>query len=104
MVVIRQTVPLALILALLGSSGRATATEGRQPAFSPRPPANTRPQDSTGMAGRVTGRSAPLPAAGVYAYQVADKSIHKVVTDPQGNFLFDGLPAGLYQVIAHKPG
>jgi hypothetical protein len=98
MVVIRHTVPVALFLALLGSSG--SATEGRQPS----PPGTARAQESTGMAGRVTGRSAPLPAAGVYAYQVADKSIHKVLTDPQGNFLFNELPAGLYQVIAHKPG
>lgn len=57
-----------------------------------------------GLGGKVTGQSAPLAAAGVYAYQVANRSLHKVLTDEEGNFLFQELPAGLYQVIAHKPG
>jgi hypothetical protein len=58
----------------------------------------------TGIAGRVTGNASPLPAAGVYAYQLADLALFKVVTDAQGNFLFRDLPAGLYKIIAHKPG
>jgi hypothetical protein len=58
----------------------------------------------TGLAGRVTGNSSPLAAAGVYAYQLADLALFKVLTDPQGNFLFRDLPAGLYKIIAHKPG
>jgi hypothetical protein len=58
----------------------------------------------TGLAGRVTGNSSPLAAAGVYAYQLADLALFKVMTDPQGNFLFRDLPAGLYKIIAHKPG
>ncbi|HKV11048.1 MAG TPA: carboxypeptidase-like regulatory domain-containing protein, partial [Thermoanaerobaculia bacterium] len=41
---------------------------------------------------------------GVYAYQLADLTLHKVVTDGQGNFLFPDLPVGLYKIIAHKPG
>jgi hypothetical protein len=57
-----------------------------------------------GLAGRVMGSSSPLPAAGVYAYQLADLALYKVMTDPQGNFLFRDLPAGLYKIIAHKPG
>jgi hypothetical protein len=57
-----------------------------------------------GLAGRVTGNASPLAAAGVYAYQLADLALFKVVTDPQGNFLFRDLPAGLYKIIAHKPG
>ena len=61
-----------------------------------------------GIAGRVLGQASPstqpLPAATVYAFQLADSSLHKVVTDRQGNFLFDALPAGLYRIIAHKPG
>lgn len=94
MVNLRYTVPLLLVLALPGSSGRAAD-------LAPRPKAR---ENAPGMAGRVTGRATPLVAAGVYAYQIADKSLHKVLTDPQGNFLFSDLPAGLYQVIAHKPG
>jgi hypothetical protein len=58
----------------------------------------------TGLAGRVTGNASPLAAAGVYAYQLADLALFKVMTDPQGNFLFRDLPAGLYKIIAHKPG
>jgi hypothetical protein len=58
-----------------------------------------------GVAGRVLGEtSSPLGAAGVYAYQLADLSFRKVLTDGQGNFLFQELPAGLYKIIAHKPG
>lgn len=57
-----------------------------------------------GVGGRVVGESSPLRAAGVYAYQLADSSLHKAVTDQQGQFLFHSLPAGLYKIIAHKPG
>lgn len=84
---IRKAVPLALALSLLGSAGNLHAEE---------------PQ--SGVAGRVLGEKTPLVAAGVYAYQLADLTLHKVVTDKQGNFLFQNLPVGLYKIIAHKPG
>ena len=60
-----------------------------------------------GIAGKVFGQTpqtSPLAAASVYAFQLADSSLHKVITDREGNFLFDSLPAGLYRIIAHKPG
>jgi hypothetical protein len=57
-----------------------------------------------GVIGRVLGSSSPLPTATVYAYQIADAALHKVVTDGEGRFGFAELPAGLYRVIAHKPG
>jgi hypothetical protein len=57
-----------------------------------------------GVGGRVIGSASPLAAAGVYAYQLANLTLHKVETDPQGNFLFRNLPAGLYKIIANKPG
>jgi hypothetical protein len=57
-----------------------------------------------GVGGRVIANASPLAAAGVYAYQLANLTLHKVETDPQGNFLFRNLPAGLYKIIAHKPG
>jgi len=63
--------------------------------------AETRQQ---GLAGRVVGESSPLAAAHIYAYQLADLSLHKVLTDGAGNFLFQDLPAGLYKIIAHKGG
>ena len=88
------------------ASPAASATPG--PAGVPaqqRPSAASRPAAAgTGLAGKVTGNASPLAAAGVYAYQLADLALFKVVTDPQGNFLFRDLPAGLYKVIAHKPG
>lgn len=56
------------------------------------------------VAGRVMGASNPLNAAAVYAYQVVDRSLQKVATDLQGNFRFDQLPAGVYNIIAHRIG
>src|SRR5436305_2024849 len=56
------------------------------------------------VGGRVLSETSPLAAAQIYAYQLADLSLHKVLTDAQGNFLFRDLPAGLYQIIAHKAG
>ena len=87
---VRKAAPFILTLALLGGAFDARADELK-----------TRPQ---GVGGRVLGETAPLGAAGVYAYQLVDLSLRKVLTDAQGNFLFQNLPAGLYQVIAHKPG
>jgi hypothetical protein len=87
MAAIRKSIPLILALALLGSVAEARAETRR-----------------SGLAGRVFGGKAPLASAGVYAYQLADLTLHKVSTDSQGNFLFDRLPAGLYKVIAHKAG
>ena len=84
---VNKAAPFILALALLGSASGARAAD--------------RPQ---GVGGRVLGEANPLGAAGVYAYQLADLSLRKVLTDAQGNFLFQNLPAGLYKVIAHKPG
>lgn len=87
---VHKAAPFILALALLGGASGARADEP-----------DTRPQ---GVGGRVLGETAPLGAAGVYAYQLADLSLRKVLTDAQGSFLFQDLPAGLYKVIAHKPG
>ncbi len=56
------------------------------------------------LAGRVEATAAPLSTVRVYAYAVADLSLRKEVTDSSGVFLFDGLPAGLYKIIAFKRG
>ncbi len=58
----------------------------------------------SGVAGLVRGGPSPLAAAHIYAYQLADLTLHKVLTDKGGNFLFQDLPAGLYKIIAHKSG
>lgn len=85
---VRKAAPFILALALLGGASGARAAD--------------RPQ---GVGGRVLGETlSPLGAAGVYAYQLADLSLQKVLTDKAGNFLFQNLPAGLYKIIAHKPG
>jgi hypothetical protein len=84
---VQKAAPFILALALLGGASGARAIEQPQ-----------------GVGGRVLGETNPLGAAGVYAYQLADLSLRKVLTDAQGNFLFQNLPAGLYKVIAHKPG
>lgn len=83
---LRLTTVLALLAALVAPAGGAEAAE------------------PTGIGGRVLGATAPLPAATVYAYQLADQSRQRVLTDAKGNFLFAALPAGLYKIIAHKPG
>jgi hypothetical protein len=90
---IRPLTPWLLALALLGGASGLFATE--RPNGNPGIP---------GLGGRVLGETSPLGSAGVYAYQLADLSLRKVLTDGQGNFLFDSLPAGLYKIIAHKPG
>ncbi|HSS78690.1 MAG TPA: carboxypeptidase-like regulatory domain-containing protein [Thermoanaerobaculia bacterium] len=83
----RLSLPLIAALALLGSANAAGA-DSRQ----------------VGVAGRVVGEASPLAAAQIYAYRLADLSLQKVLTDTQGNFLFQNLPTGLYKIIAHKSG
>ena len=56
------------------------------------------------LAGRVSGGTVPLAAAAVYAYQLGDLKLFRGVTDEQGRFLFEALPAGLYKIIAAKTG
>ncbi len=88
--ILRNSIPMiaaTAALALLGQAGVLQA-QVRQ----------------VGVGGQVLGESAPLAAAHIYAYQLADLSLRKVKTDAQGNFLFKDLPAGLYKVIAHKAG
>jgi hypothetical protein len=90
---VRISLPLLLVLALVAGVARADTAGGATPrAHQP------------GVGGQVLGEAAPLAAAGVYAYQIADLSVRKVLTDTKGNFLFQDLPAGLYKIIAHKPG
>jgi hypothetical protein len=78
-----------LILPLLAAAGVAQADGLVEPGA---------------LAGRVTGDTAPLASAVVYAYQLADLKLWKGVTDEKGRFLFEELPAGLYKIIAAKTG
>jgi len=83
--------PLTLALVLALAAGMALADDLGIPA-------------SGTLAGQVKGTSLPLSFSKVYVYHLADQSLTKVVTDAEGNFRFDSLPAGLYKVIAFKDG
>jgi hypothetical protein len=87
---LRKSLPLILALALVASAQTVQTAQ-----------AETR---ASGVGGHVLAETSPLAAAQIYAYQLADLSLHKVMTDRQGNFLFQDLPAGLYKIIAHKAG
>ena len=56
------------------------------------------------LSGHISSTSKPLASAAVYAYQIADLTMRKGITDAAGNFLFEALPAGIYKIIAAKPG
>ncbi|MDH3404280.1 MAG: carboxypeptidase-like regulatory domain-containing protein [Acidobacteriota bacterium] len=56
------------------------------------------------VSGQVRTASHPLPASQVYAYQLADLTLRKATTDEAGRFAFKSLPAGLYKIVAFKPG
>ena len=56
------------------------------------------------LVGRVQTGKAALPAAHVYVYDVADSSKQQTTTDRFGRYAFQPLPAGIYRVIAHRPG
>lgn len=58
----------------------------------------------SGVAGKVSDHTAPLSSVRVYLYRLNDLELSKAETDARGHFSFDTLPAGLYKVIAHKPG
>jgi hypothetical protein len=67
-------------------------------------PATARGEAPIGVAGRVLADSSPVAQATVYAYQVVEKSLRRVLTDGGGEFAFSALPAGIYKIIAHKTG
>lgn len=61
-------------------------------------------EPSVGVAGRVLAGTSPVAQATVYAYQVVERSLRRVLTDGGGEFAFSALPAGVYKIIAHKSG
>ncbi len=56
------------------------------------------------LVGRVLTGRAPLGKAHVYVYDVADESKARTTTDRFGRYAFQPLAAGVYRVIAHRPG
>jgi len=83
--------PLTLALVLALAAGMALAGDLGIPT-------------SGSLAGQVKGTSMPLSFSKVYVYHLSDQSLSKMVTDAEGNFRFDSLPAGLYKVIAFQDG
>lgn len=61
-------------------------------------------QGGAGVAGRVISGQDPLDAVKVYAYETGNFSFRRVLTDAAGRFLFEALPAGVYQIVAFKDG
>lgn len=58
-----------------------------------------------GVAGTVSAvASQRLADVSVYAYEVAELTAQKALTDEAGRFLFEELPAGIYKLIAYKSG
>ena len=98
----RTTATWIIALALLGGAKGVQAAPSTSPEIKPAPASN--PSNIAGVVGRVRGETSPLGSAAVYAYQLADLSLRKALTDGQGNFAFQDLPAGLYKIIAHKAG
>ena len=86
----KKTLLAVLALSILGV-GVVSADEGIGPA-------------SGALSGHVQSLTSPLPQSMVYAYHLGDTSLRKVVSDLEGNFRFDSLPAGLYKVIAFRDG
>jgi len=79
--------------------------------LAPALPAAEAPAPEPGVRGRVSAEvpsrketAAPLGRASVFAYELARASVTKVMTGADGGFRFDGLPAGVYKLIAFKPG
>jgi len=63
------------------------------------------PPSEPGVRGRVSAEAAsPLGRATVFAYELAHSSVTKAVTGADGVFRFDGLPPGVYKLIAFKAG
>ena len=58
----------------------------------------------SGVEGRVVESNDPMDQVTIYAYEVASNDLVKVTTDTLGRFLFESLPAGMYKLVAFKPG
>ncbi|MEM6704144.1 MAG: carboxypeptidase-like regulatory domain-containing protein [Acidobacteriota bacterium] len=92
-------VALCLCLAL-GAPVFAVATSSASLIGNPQGPGTP----GAAVVGKVLSDEDPLVSASVYAYELADLSLKKAFTDRSGEFVFRSLPAGLYKIIAHKPG
>lgn len=92
---VRGTLVALALSALLAVGPALDAAEG---------PEAYREAASAQVTGLVRNQSEPVSSAEIYAYDVATYALTKVRSDRRGEFLFHSLPAGLYKIIAHKPG
>ncbi|MEM8997488.1 MAG: carboxypeptidase-like regulatory domain-containing protein, partial [Acidobacteriota bacterium] len=68
-------------------------------------PALAAPEQREGVSGTVVHeRAQPVEKVTVFAYEVASSRMRDVKTDSDGRFTFDRLPAGMYKLVAFKPG
>lgn len=68
-------------------------------------PVLAEPVAKDGVSGRVVeNREQPVEKVKVFAYEVASSRMRDVMTDRRGRFAFDRLPAGMYKLVAFKPG
>lgn len=84
---------------LLVAESRVASGEGTN-----KPQDTAKPGNKPIVRGRVMAQAKPLNDARVYAYEVASYKVHQVKTNRAGEFTFTGLPAGMYKLIAFKPG
>lgn len=111
-VVSRQLTFGWLALGLLCTSSLPLAAEpaprlaapGAPAAAEPAPPTVAAATQKRGLEGRVLKNASPLSAVRVYAYEVASFRMTQVETDKAGFFRFRDLPAGMYKLVAFKPG
>lgn len=89
----RRAVPGILLLAALLAPTAGLA----------KTPAEAAPADGA-LRGRVGTTASPLGRVTVYAYELAQLQVHKVTSGADGAFRFEGLPAGVYKLIAFKVG
>ncbi|HET9793384.1 MAG TPA: carboxypeptidase-like regulatory domain-containing protein, partial [Thermoanaerobaculia bacterium] len=60
--------------------------------------------DAAPVAGIVKHLQVPIPGALVFVYGVSDARLNRARTQPDGSFQVEGVPAGVYDVIAYKTG
>lgn len=74
---------------------QSTAVEGRVLGAGPTAESGAEP---------ATANVVPMAEVFVYAFEVATRKLERVRSDESGRFFFDRLPAGMYKLVAFKPG
>ncbi|MBZ0111070.1 MAG: carboxypeptidase-like regulatory domain-containing protein, partial [Thermoanaerobaculia bacterium] len=97
----QRTLPAFLSIFLIGTAAIAGMSPVETSTVIENPEGLRTPE---GLQGKVTAEASPLARAQVYAYELSKLEVNKVVSDRNGHFLFDRLPAGVYKLIAFKAG